>query len=115
MQEIDIDISLEDYYTINEKARKEKMLLDDYVNKILKEYITFHSIDKEYSTKPIPSGSHIFTIESFIQECKDGSLIDDDGDGYYSVDNMETNIQAYPSEVSNNPDSRFTHVIWYNK
>ena len=39
MSEIEIDISLEMYYELNELARKNGQLLDDFVNDILKEYI----------------------------------------------------------------------------
>jgi len=32
---VDIDISYEEYFLLNEKARKKNMLLDDFINDIL--------------------------------------------------------------------------------
>ncbi len=34
---IELDISLEEYFTLNEAARKKNLLLDDYINNILRE------------------------------------------------------------------------------
>lgn len=39
---IEIDIDLELYFQINEMARKEGMLLDAFIEKILREYIEKH-------------------------------------------------------------------------
>jgi len=36
---IDIDLSFEDYFTLNEKAREQNLILDDFINKILAKYI----------------------------------------------------------------------------
>lgn len=37
--EIDVDISLENYYFLNEEARKRKMLLDDFVESLLRDFL----------------------------------------------------------------------------
>lgn len=36
---VELDISYEDYYTLNERARKKNLLLDDFITEILAEYI----------------------------------------------------------------------------
>jgi hypothetical protein len=36
---IEIDLSLEQYYILNEEAREKNILLDDYIANILKKYI----------------------------------------------------------------------------
>lgn len=45
-ENIEIDISLEEYFLLNEAARKENMLLDDFVEKLLREYIKQHENEK---------------------------------------------------------------------
>jgi uncharacterized protein YqeY len=39
---IEIDLSLEQYYILNEEAREKNILLDDYIANILKKYIKKH-------------------------------------------------------------------------
>ena len=34
---VEIDLSYEQYFTLNEEARKQEISLDDYINNILKE------------------------------------------------------------------------------
>ena len=45
MAEIKLDISLEEYYEWNEIARKEGLLLDEWINKVLERY--FKELDKK--------------------------------------------------------------------
>jgi len=37
-ENIDIDLSLEEYYLLNEKAREKGMLLDDFIEEVLRKY-----------------------------------------------------------------------------
>ena len=61
---------------------------------------------------------NLMTKEDFINYCKDGCLMDDDGVGEYS-----DGIYVYDEWVSANfieidPtsfDNRYSHVVWYNK
>jgi hypothetical protein len=45
MAEIELDISLEEYYEWNEIARKEGLLLDEWMVKVLTKY--FKELDKK--------------------------------------------------------------------
>lgn len=57
-----------------------------------------------------------FTIEKFLELCKSGQIIDDDGFGYYATDNGKSNIIACPSDFEDDEYRKdFTHVIWFNK
>lgn len=38
-EEVEIDISLENYFILNEAARKKNVLLDEYVNEVIRKYI----------------------------------------------------------------------------
>jgi hypothetical protein len=67
---------------------------------------------------PIPDYSDVFTLAEFVEMCKDGSVINYDGTGYYSdgkVFNRDNEI--YPDDIRNGkePDINFTHVVWFNK
>ena len=58
----------------------------------------------------------MYTIEEFIDYCKDNYFTDDDGIGYYATNNAKSDIIAYPSDFKNNIyRTDFTHIIWFNK
>ena len=42
IKNIKIELTLEDYFMINEEARKQKLLLDDFIAKILEEKLNEH-------------------------------------------------------------------------
>ena len=55
-------------------------------------------------------------LEEFIQSCKYGTFVDDDGSGVYATTEGKTNLDAAPSDIVDgciNYD--YTHVVWYNK
>ena len=58
----------------------------------------------------------MMTLEDFIGSCQCGGFIDDDGFGYYSDGERETDITIHPSDVMLGEYRKdFTHVCWYNK
>lgn len=58
----------------------------------------------------------IIPIEKFIELSENGSFMDYDGIGYYSVDNAKSDITACPSDfIENIYRKDFTHIIWFNK
>ena len=60
----------------------------------------------------------VFPLESFIEECKAGGFIDDDGDGYLSHDGKKytESRSIRPSDlVRGNVNKKFNYVIWFNK
>jgi len=46
METIEIDLSLEDYFTLNEMAREKEQLLGGFINDIIKDYIKTLEKDK---------------------------------------------------------------------
>lgn len=46
-EEVQINFSLEDYFTLNELARKEGKLLDEKVNEILEKAINEHKLENK--------------------------------------------------------------------
>ena len=47
MESIEIDLSYEDYYLINEAARKKNLLLDAYVCEVLEEWAKKYDIENK--------------------------------------------------------------------
>ena len=41
-ENIEIELSLEEYFVLNEEARKQGKLLDDFIEDLLKEYLEKH-------------------------------------------------------------------------
>lgn len=63
-----------------------------------------------------PDFGERMTIEDFRECVRLGTFIDDDGCGFYATASNESNVYANPSDIAKGIiDSRFTHVIWYNK
>lgn len=59
---------------------------------------------------------NLMTIEEFVEDCKNGSLIDSDGYGYYATEIGKSDILIYPSDVIEDKFRKdFSHVIWFNK
>lgn len=57
----------------------------------------------------------VYTVEEFIECCKDGSFIDDDGWGYPVKDKKaDRGVIIYPSIVHLIPEDA-THIVWYNQ
>lgn len=66
--------------------------------------------------EPIPSYGDLMLLEDFIEDCKCGGLIDDDGTGYYATATEMSNEEVSPCEVADGiVDRSFTHVVWFNK
>ena len=67
--------------------------------------------------KDIPSYGDIIEFGEFIELCKDGSLIDYDGFGYYSDGIvMSDNTVIKPSEiVQNDYEKGWKFIVWINK
>ena len=60
----------------------------------------------------IPNYADLLTIDEFMEMVEDGSIIEDDGGGYFSNgDRMNRSLDAFESDV---PDDA-THVAWFNK
>lgn len=61
--------------------------------------------------KPLPPYGDHMTLASF----QDTGFRDFDGNGNYATATQITDLPARPSEVTQNPDTRWTHVVWFNK
>lgn len=57
-----------------------------------------------------------YTLEEFIQICKNEEITDADGYGYYATENGKSNIIIYPSDVLDNKIRHdFSHIVWFNR
>lgn len=67
--------------------------------------------------RPLSDFGDLFTLQEFIELCKDGCFIDYDGTGYYAFIDKQSDKEIYPSDVikKQKVDTKFTHVMWYNK
>ena len=62
----------------------------------------------------------VLTLDEFINDCKNGYLIDYDGFGYYSNSKSEhedlDELRVYPSQVTAGVINRdYQYVHWYNR
>ena len=84
--------------------------------------------------KPIPEYGDLMTLETFIDDCKTGCLIDYDGHGYYSDGKMMSHFGVVPSQITGNGSKldmktgkyskvsvekrilkEWSHVVWFNR
>ena len=64
----------------------------------------------------IPDYGDIMTLKEFIEQVKDGCLIDYDGTGYYATKNRITNLSVYPSDIYKGKiNKRWSHIMWFNR
>lgn len=58
----------------------------------------------------------LYTLEEFKKMARDGSIVDDDGYGYYATELGKSDVMIYPSDITENLIREdFTHVIWFNR
>lgn len=62
----------------------------------------------------------VLTLDEFVEDCKNGYLIDYDGFGYYSNSKSEhedlDELRVYPSQVTQGGVNRdYKYVHWYNR
>ena len=58
----------------------------------------------------------ILTLDKFKAMALDGTLIDNDGIGYYATESAKSDVEIYPSDVKEGLiRDDFSHVIWFNK
>lgn len=63
-----------------------------------------------------PGDGALMSIAEFTDSVNSGCFIDSDGFGHYVLDNRESGIYIYPSDVKHNSvRSDFNQVIWYNR
>ena len=53
---------------------------------------------------------YLVTVEGFLEDVENGSIMDEDGCGYWVKDGKRSN-----SDVFSTDQEDATHVIWYNK
>jgi hypothetical protein len=71
---------------------------------------------KPYKLSEIPNFGTVMTLDEFIGNVKCGGFINYDGFGRYIKDDMETNIEIYPSDVKNKSIRKeFDRIIWFNR
>ena len=65
-------------------------------------------------TEEIEKGDTVFTMAEFTEDCRDGNLIDYDGEGVYATATHKSDIGVLPSDVPF-VDRGWSHVVWYNR
>ena len=66
--------------------------------------------------RKIPTYGSRMKLSDFIEDCESGGFIDYDGSGNYVRDNMESDIDIYPSDIKHNSVRKdFTEIVWYNR
>lgn len=72
----------------------------------------------EILIEPIPDYGDLFTLDEFMQACKEGCFVDYDGAGNYATSTQMTDIEIRPSDVTKCTRpiyKEYTHVVWFNK
>lgn len=65
--------------------------------------------------KQLPNYGNLMTVQDFIENCKIGGFIDNDGCGHPVKDNMmNDDLIIYPSQRVLIPKDA-THIIWFNR
>ncbi len=67
---------------------------------------------------PIEEDDHVLSREEFEAAVNSGAFIDYDGYGEYAVEKKKrkSNVTVSPSDLKEMGfDTRFTHVVWYNR
>ena len=113
----------DEYEKISDECAKEGLSYQEFSNKAkpVKEKLYF--ISKYLRLKKTPSLEYgkewkgdLYTLEKFISMVRSGGFIDDDGWGYYATETTKSDINIYPSDISENIyRTDFTHIIWFNR
>ena len=73
-------------------------------------------VEIEFEIVKTPKLGELLTMEEFINCCKTGALIDDDGYGNYATATLVSDIIVRPSDHNNGKlKMQHTHVLWYNR
>lgn len=113
----------DDYEKISDECAKEGLSYKEFSDKVkpVKEKLYFISKYKRLKQTPIIEygkewKGELYTLEKFISMVRNGGFIDDDGWGYYATDMTKSDINIYPSDISENIyRTDFTHIIWFNR
>jgi hypothetical protein len=73
---------------------------------------------KKLKTEPLPTYGNLYTLEEFMENCRNGGFIDYDGFGNFATAKEMYNKEVYPSDVLKKnfkPQPEFTHVMWFNR
>lgn len=74
-------------------------------------------IEKEVEFLEIPDYGDLFTMDEFLEHCKSGLIMNDDGSGYFALEDKWTrDLRVYPNTFPTTPiRPLYTHIIWFNK
>ena len=87
---------------------------------VIKEYLTterkIRSLKEPKYFDPIEKDDDIYPLNIFIGICKGGGFIDYDGFGVYAYEDKKSDINVYPSDITEGIYRKdFTHIVWYNR
>lgn len=89
-------------------------------NEVLKGNVNYKGIGSpfEVSFTDKPSYGTVMPIAVFKKYCKEGTFTFDDGNGYYSFGEAQSNIPVNCDDFVHgkiDKKRKWTHVIWYNR
>lgn len=66
--------------------------------------------------KPIPKDGEYMKLDAFVEMCKDGFFMDNDGHGYYATYSEMTELPAIPSRIARGDIlTKYSYVVWFGK
>lgn len=112
-----------EYNAIETQCLKDNMTFDAFCEKAhdVKEKLYF--IEKYIRLKQEPTITYgkewngkLMLLEDFKRDCGTGFYTDDDGYGYYATESSKSDIQVYPSDITENVyRTDFPYIIWFNR
>lgn len=71
---IEIDLSLEDYFTINEMAREKEITLDEMVEDILREYMAAHPLPSKGVAMILRQSDAAFMVSELSEQLAEHNI-----------------------------------------
>lgn len=114
----------EEYQQIFGESAKQGLPWKEFCEKAhdVKEQLYYVSMYKRLKQDPVLTYNKDighgdkYEIEKFKALCEGGMFIDEDGFGEYATETAVSDIEIYPSDVTENlVRDDFTHVIWFNR
>jgi len=101
--------------SFNQYSKERNEYCQPHLDELKKLKVEYRLI-KPYTLEPIPDYGDVMFLNEFIDNVKNGGLINYDGYGLYIIDNQMTDIEIYPSDVRNNHIREgFDTIVWFNR
>lgn len=113
----------EEYNSISDDCAQEGVSYKEFCNRAKEVRKNLYFISKYLRLKQEPIvdygkewNGNTYTMETFKKLVEDRMLMDSDGFGNYATEGAKSNIEIYPSDITENIyRNDFTHIIWFNR